>query len=72
MSIIRTCCNKELTSTCIHGCITGYCTNEEEVRYRPLDGSCSGYVNREVFSALLRKEPWRGDAEECYRYNRAY
>ena len=49
MSIIRTCCNKELTSTCIHGCITGYCTNEEEVRYRPLDMSCSGYVNRDIF-----------------------
>ena len=50
MSIIRTCCNKELNATCIYGCVTKYCTNEEEVCYRPLDGGCSGYVNREVFS----------------------
>lgn len=66
MPIIRTCCNKELNPTCIRGCITGYCTNEKEVHYRSLDLSCSGYVNREVFSTLLRKEPWRGDAEEYY------
>jgi hypothetical protein len=52
MSVIRTCCNKELNTTCIYGCITKHCTNEEEVRYRPLDGSCSGYVNRD----LLRKQ----------------
>ena len=72
MSIIRTCCNKELNPTCIHGCITGYCTNEKEVHCRPVDMSCSGYINREVYSALLREEIWRRDAEEYDRYNRAY
>ena len=53
MSVVRTCCNKELNPTCIHGCITRHCTNEEEVTYRPLDMSCSGYVNRDLFRKQL-------------------
>lgn len=52
MSVIRTCCNKELNPTCIYGCITRHCTNEKEVTYRPLDMSCSGYVNRDLFRKL--------------------
>jgi hypothetical protein len=64
MSVIRTCCNKELNPSCIYGCITRYCTNAEAVTYHPLDGSCSGYVNRNVYSALLREEVRRRDAEE--------
>lgn len=66
MSIIRTCCNKELNPTCIYGCITGYCTNEEEVCYRPLDGSCSGYVNRDVFRERL-KNMWSETDNGKYR-----
>jgi hypothetical protein len=66
MSVIRTCCNKELNPSCIYGCVTGHCTNDEVVTYRPLDGSCSGYVNRNVYSALLREEVWCRDAEEYY------
>ena len=54
MSTIRTCCNKELNHSCIYGCVTKHCTNEDEVTYRPLDGSCSGYVNREVFRERLK------------------
>jgi hypothetical protein len=29
-----------------------------------LDGGCGGYINKDVFSALLREEVWRRDAEE--------
>lgn len=64
MSVVRTCCNKELVTSCIHGCVTRHCTNEDEVTYRPLDMYCSGYVNRYIFSALLKEEVWRRDAEE--------
>ena len=61
--ITRLCCNRELNPSCIHGCEGLYCTNEEVVNYNCQDMSCSGYVNREVFSALLREEIFRRDAE---------
>ena len=64
MSVTGTCCNKELGATCIYCCDTRYCTSTEFITYNPIDMSCSGYVNREVFSALLREEQWRRDAEE--------
>lgn len=64
MSVVRTCCNKELVTSCIYGCDNMYCTNNDDITYSPIDMSCSGYVNRTVFSALLREEVWRRDAEE--------
>ena len=64
MSIVRTCCNRELATSCLYGCDDRYCINNDAVTYSPLDMSCSGYTNREVFSALLREEMWRRDAEE--------
>jgi hypothetical protein len=64
MSVIRTCCNKELVTSCPYGCDNRYCTNNDVVTYSPVDMSCSGYVNRTVYSALLREEVWRRDAEE--------
>jgi hypothetical protein len=64
MSVIRTCCNKELVTSCIHGCDNRYCTNNDNVTYSPLDMSCSGYVNKTVYSVLLREEVLRRDAEE--------
>jgi hypothetical protein len=64
VSVVRTCCNKELVTSCIHGCDNRYCTNNDNVTYSTLDLSCSGYVNRDVFSALLKEEVWRRDAEE--------
>jgi hypothetical protein len=64
MSVVRTCCNKELVTSCLYGCDNRYCTNNDDVTYSPLDVSCSGYVNRTVYSALLREEVWRRDAEE--------
>ena len=64
MSIVRVCCSKELADSCIYCCDNRYCTNTEEVIYDWLDSFCTGYVNREVFSALLREEQWRRDAEE--------
>lgn len=68
MSVIRTCCNRELADSCIYGCDGLYCTNEDEATYSMLDMSCGGYINKEVFSALLREEIWRRDAEECGGY----
>ena len=68
MSVVRTCCNKELVTSCIYGEDNRYCTNTECVEYRPIDLSCTGYVNREVFSALLLEEQWRMDAEEDNTY----
>ena len=62
--ITRFCCNRELNPSCIHGCEGLYCTTEGYAAYSPLDGSCSGYINKEVFSALLREEIWCRDAEE--------
>ena len=64
MSVVRTCCNKELVTSCIYGCDGLYCTNADTVTYSMLDMSCGGYINKEVFSALLREEIWRRDAEE--------
>lgn len=62
--ITRLCCNPELQTSCIYGCDKLYCTCEEAVTYSPVDISCSGYVNAEVFRALLKEEMWRRDAED--------
>ena len=53
MSIVRTCCNKELADSCIYCCDGRYCTDTEQVIYDWLDGSCSGYVNKDVFREHL-------------------
>ena len=62
--ITRLCCNKELQASCIHGWDKHYCTCEEAVTYSSVDMSCSGYVNAEVFRAILKEEMRRRDAEE--------
>lgn len=62
--ITRLCCNQELQASCIHGCDKLYCTCEEAITYLPVDMSCSGYVNAEVFRAILKEEMWRRDAED--------
>ena len=62
--ITRLCCNRELNTSCVHGCEGLYCTNEDDTTYSILDMSCSGYINKELFSALLREELLRRNAEE--------
>lgn len=62
--ITRLCCNRELNASCIHGCEGLYCANEDDTSYFVLDGDCGSYINKEVFSTLLREEVWRRDAEE--------
>lgn len=64
--ITRLCCNRELNASCIHGCEGLYCTAEDDTSYSMLDGGCGSYINKEVFSALLREEIWCRDAEESF------
>jgi hypothetical protein len=64
MSVIRTCCNKELVTSCIYGCDNRYCTNTETVMFFPICMSCSGYVNRDVFSAKLKEEVCGRDGQK--------
>ena len=54
MSVVRTCCNKELVTSCIYGCDNRYCTNADQVEYRPIDLSCSGYINRDLLRVRLK------------------
>jgi hypothetical protein len=54
MSVVRTCCNRELAGSCIYCCDGRYCTNTEEVVYDWLDSSCTGYMNKEVFVEQLK------------------
>ena len=65
MSVVRTCCNKELADSCIYCCDGRYCTNAEPVTYDWLDGSCTGYVNREVFRERL-KNMWEETEDGKY------
>ena len=55
MSVVRVCCSRELADSCIYCCDKRYCANTEEVIYDWLDGSCTGYVNREVFTKQLKE-----------------
>ena len=54
MSVVRTCCNKELVTSCIYGEDSRYCTNTDCVEYRPIDMSCSGYMNKDFLRNLLK------------------
>ena len=55
MSITRVCCSKELAGSCIHCWGNRYCTNPESVTYDWLDGFCTGYVNREIFTKHFKE-----------------
>ena len=54
MSVVRTCCNKELATSCIYGEDNKYCTNTGCVEYRPIDMSCTGYMDRDVLLKQLK------------------
>ena len=54
MSVVGICCNKELASSCIYNCDKHYCTNTEAITFNPVDRSCSGYINKEVFTKVLK------------------
>lgn len=54
MSVIRTCCNKELVTSCIHGCDNRYCANTEAITFNPIDMSCPEYLNRDIFRKVLK------------------
>lgn len=54
MSVVRTCCNKELVTSCLHGCDNRYCTNNDYVTYSPIDMSCSGYMDKDLLRNILR------------------
>ena len=64
MSVVRVCCNKELADSCIYCCDGRYCTNEDDTTYSMLDSGCGGYINKEVFRALLKEELRCRDVEE--------
>ena len=54
MSVVRTCCNRELVTSCIYGEDNRYCTNTGCVEYRPIDMSCTGYMDRDVLLKQLK------------------
>ena len=54
MSVVGICCNKELVCDCLYSCDNRYCTNTEAITYNPVDMSCSGYINRDIFRNVLK------------------
>ena len=55
MSVVGICCNKELASSCIYNCDRHYCTNTEAITFNQIDSSCSGYINKDVFTKVLKE-----------------
>lgn len=54
MSVVGICYSKELAGSCIYNCDSRYCTNTEAVVINHLDMGCSGYINKEVFTKVLK------------------
>lgn len=54
MSVVGVCCNKELASSCIYNCDKRYCTNTEAIIFNQVDRSCSGYINKDAFTKVLK------------------
>ena len=52
-SIVNVCCSRWLAISCIHSCDKRYCINSEAITYNPIDMSCSGYINKDVFNTVL-------------------